>query len=83
MGEQGTFLKSSSIRYVSLHFGVVTKYLLQGLEVCTVSAMDMEEGVQCVNRGYLWRVWILENVKGSDTKIVVFEILKFITGPIC
>ena len=46
-------MKSSSIRYVSLHFGVVTKYLLQGLEVYTVSAMDTEESVRGVNRGYL------------------------------
>ena len=53
MGEQGTFMKSSSIRYVSLHFGVVTKYLLRGLEVCTVSATDIDKRVRCVKRGYL------------------------------
>ena len=46
-------MKSSSIQYVSLHFGVVTKYLLRGLEVCTVSGTDTEERVRCVNRGYL------------------------------
>ena len=49
--------------------------MLWGLEVYMVSAMDTEERVRGVNRGYLWRVWILENVKGSDSKIVVFEIL--------
>ena len=52
-GEQGTLMKSLSIQYVSLDFGVVTKYLLRGLEVCTVSATDMEERVRGVNRGYL------------------------------
>ena len=65
--------------YVSLHFAVVTKYLLWGLEVYTVSGMDTEERVRGVRYvRYLWRVWILENVKGSDTKIVVvnFEIYK-------
>ena len=46
-------MKSSSVRYVSLHFGVVTKYLVQGLKVCMVSATDTEERVRCVNRGYL------------------------------
>ena len=53
MHEQGTLMKSLSIRYVSLHFGVVTKYLLRGLEVYTVSAMDTEERVQGVNSRYL------------------------------
>ena len=53
MGEQGTLMKSSSIQYVSLDFGVVTKYLLRGLEVCMVSATDTEEWVRGINRGYL------------------------------
>ena len=67
--------------YVSLHFAVVTKYLLWGLEVYKFSETDTEvrvRGVQYVR--YLWRVWILENVKGCDTKIVVvnFEIYKML-----
>ena len=53
MGEQGTLMKSLSIRYVSLDFRVFTKYLLRGLEVCTVSATATEERVRGVNSGYL------------------------------
>ena len=49
--------------------------MLGGLEVYTVSVTDTEERVWGVNRGHLLRVRgaILELVKRSDTKIVVFE----------
>ena len=51
--------------------------MLQGLEVYMVSATDTEERVRGVNRGYLWIVWILENVKGNSS------FWNFIKGPMC
>ena len=72
--EMASFIKCPICKFT---FRICYYVFVRRILVYTVSVTDTEERVRGVNRGHLLRVRgaILELVKRSDTKIVVFESL--------